>query len=253
MFYQTVSEKAENIRALEYLSKKLSAPVKAAGGIVIKESGSGRVFVHIACEAEKSQEIKNLLRTVLADIICNTYKAAYFKQNLKMDAPCLFNFGTLIKTLVAFDHEGDKDIAAKKLSEYMPEMLALDGYFNFRLRELKDRWNTVIKLTAENSLSLSHRDIFLEFISFMLTTIETKYKIVHIYKNGDGFQLTDNQKNAISINELLAADEGDKEENLLASLIFFAPEKIVINFEDGISQKTMNILNILFDTKTKAK
>jgi hypothetical protein len=253
MYQQTVSDAKENIAGIEYLFKNMGRAVKEANGIIIKEISGDRAYIHIACEEDKSAVVKQRLDFQISDIFCNIYKSGHFKKSLKMPIDCLFNFNTLIKTLVAFDQGGDRAVVQKNLKECDPmQEISLDGYFLFRLKELKERWNIIIKLTADNALCLSRSDIFLEFISFMLTTIESKHKTINIIMDEkEEYRLLDGQKNAVAINELLNDKNDDKEENLIASLIYIAPEKVILNFDDGISNKTMNILRVLFELKIK--
>ena len=120
---------------------------------------------------------------------------------------------------------------------------ALDGFFNFRLKRVKERWGEIINLANENSIVLSDENVCGEFLSFLIDALPKTDSCLKLKNDGENTLLfLDGQK----IQPLLPF--GKKfvdEEVVLFNLLQILPKRVVVD-ERGFSNEFLNILNRYF-------
>ena len=97
----------------------------------------------------------------IADVIAIGYKYEYFDRRLSLPLLTEKQKKLLCIALVAADFEEDKEYALKRLRH--DGQYSIDGVFNFRLTELKRRWDGVIAYIPKQ-FGVSSLDDFIEFL-----------------------------------------------------------------------------------------
>lgn len=195
----------------------------------------GRCQLAIASETEE----RNLIIKIIADCIIEALgyfcKYKYLSDNLKLplDAD---RYNILLHSLVQFDRSSDEKML--KSCVQISDGMALDGIYNFRLSELKRRWDEIIMLTKENSIYLIDNETYFELINFLFTSIEAKVKNVVLAKRGENYVITNENDS-----KLLFSSRDVKE--IVYKLIDYAPLSIAVNrsFEN---EKTIELITRLF-------
>ncbi|MCL1953724.1 MAG: hypothetical protein FWF58_03145, partial [Firmicutes bacterium] len=123
------------------------------------------------------------------------------------------------------------------------DTMSIDGYFNFRLYEIRDRWLDICKLAKENALFLTDRETMFELLRFLMSTIKPKIEKIVV-------------KQFNSIFEVYTLDDQlliqlDNPEDLLLYFIETAPLEIRI-VGDILPKQQRLILDSIFDDKLKA-
>ena len=77
----------------------------------------------------------------MADVIAIGYKYAFFEKRLRLPMLSPLKKRLLLTALVAADYKEDRGFVVRRLRGF--DSYCLDGFFHFRLRDLKKRWEEV--------------------------------------------------------------------------------------------------------------
>ena len=138
--------------------------------------------------------IKPEIEDRIADIITIAYKYSYFKEKLIIVGLNKYEKELLYTGLIAADLEDDKKYVKRKLAEYSD--YNIDGIFNFRLKELKGKWKSVLEVMPKY-FGASHLK---DFIGFLL---ENKNNRTYV----DGGRVYDAHYKRLIRSNLLGGDE----------------------------------------------
>lgn len=163
----------------------------------------GQISCKISFDERKDRQVKRLITNFLINIYCIKLKREYLYKHLNFSLNDE-NLQVLIETLVAFDRESDVKYVKRVMK--LCDTFSIDGFFNFRLKELIFRWESVVQITKENSVLLSDDDSFNLLLRFLLSTVKPKYDKVEILECSDGYKVLAGQKNenvVLTENELM--------------------------------------------------
>ncbi len=215
--------------------------VRANGGIMAAKESDGRLNVSVACENENKQSLIKVIRDCIAEMFLTTVKLNYLRSALVLPSLGADAYNILLYTLVAFDRDTEKEIILGALN--FGDNLALDGLFNFKLVELKKRWDDIAELAVNNSVYLSSDETLNELLKFLMSAISPKVAKLEIAKNKDFYRIR--------------GKRGDGEfeyrvcspEQLMIYLINIAPIELTLcgSFEND---KIFNRLVSIFDIKS---
>ena len=227
---------------IDFLYNGLKEKIKKANGIVFCGFNNDRVFVSVACEDCFAVEIKSEIYELFAEIYAFGFKHFYLKKNLNIYKENLLT-QTLINTMTIFDSENDKKLIKKYL--FNQEIGAIDGFFNFRMKRLKEKWNEIIDLTNENSVVLHDKETSCEFLSFLIDAMQGSEKVISVFKKGNSFKIK-NEKGAVIDLKLPFWKNQADEEVVLFNVILLAPKQVNIIGENGFSKNFIYIIKRFF-------
>lgn len=193
----------------------------------------------ITCENEYCKEL--ILQT-LAEYIVNNYKTQYFQRYLKLDFLPSVQTQMLIKVLVMFDIESDIYYVLNGIEKL--KYINVQSYDAFILRKIKHKWEEFALITNLNGAYLLNYDVFIEFLKFLISSIQPKNKAITLKSDVKKFLLFDAEDNLINSGVDLNDEMG-----LIANLVLLAPQNINIYCSDQVSEKTFKTLYYLFDKK----
>lgn len=145
--------------------------------------------LRISCERKRKTLTVKVIKELISDSLLRLAKKEYIKDGL---CKCGYNFDgngrLLLDALVTFDRERDYIDLSRNLSIY--KVVSLDGYFAFRMQQIKMRWDKLIAITKEN-LRMINADkcAFSLFIKFILSTAMPKSNFVRIVSVGNSYLL----------------------------------------------------------------
>ena len=148
----------------------------------------------------------------------------------------------LLHTLVAFDRECERELLFSIVK--VTQTISLDGLFDFRLSELKKRWDEIRALIVSNA-SFLHDELTLnELLRFLVSAIDPKIMKLELKQQGDEFLLTGVHNNS----EFKLVTKGG--DNLMLYLIDLAPIELEICGELFDNKLYCRLVEV-FDAKVK--
>lgn len=224
--------------------------LKKSGGVMARGAGSGRDYLSIACECYNRPVVSDALREVVADLIITEFKLEYLKEHAKLPIHNPINYKAFIKALVVFDREFDRELVMRKLT-FTREFM-LDGFYNFRLKDLKRRWQEVCDLANNNAAYLTYHDTFMELLKFLVNTINSCLDEAHILEGGTGFKICTPDLKELDYSHY-RIDKNINFESLVPALINLSPHKIVLHGTDNIPPPVISMLNAIFEDRVEMR
>lgn len=137
-----ISERSSEEDGIDYLLKSLAPLASDLGGKIDGFKSEHRVGFKILCRSERVEFFRSEIEDKIADVFVVKYKYDYFKRKIHPVGLSAYEVELLLTALISADIEEDKRYALRRLkgqSEYV-----LDGFFNFKLRALKNKWKEII-------------------------------------------------------------------------------------------------------------
>lgn len=199
----------------------------------------GRVYCSFGCEPAHKQQLISAVKECLADMFGVVCKFDFIKRNLTVKLSNL-NYEMLLHTLVAFDRENERKILNKLIK--VEDGMALDGIFNFKMGELKQRWLEICDLTRNNGAYLYDDETYNELLRFLISAVNPKINKLTVRECNGKYRLTGSLKN--SVLDLIICNSSE----LMYYLIDLAPLELII--DGGISNRELSKrLFGIFDAK----
>ena len=226
---------------LDFLYNNLKDEIKKCNAVVARQVCDDRVFLSFACEDCFAVDFKCKTDDLLAEIFVFGYKHDYLKNNLYIYKENLL-IKTVINAMTIFDSQNDKKLIKKEF--FNQQVGALDGFFNFRLKKIKEKWNEIIDLVNENSIVLSDNDVACEFLAFLIQSLPNTDGFVELKRIGEEFLFLFN-----GVETKITVPFGKNmvdEEVLLYNLIKTLPKRIVVKNKNDFSDEFLSIIKKCF-------
>ena len=198
-----------------------------------------------ACEDIERFRYKNFLEETIIDIICNDYKKEFLNENLSVLGEDEIANEAFLQALLYFDRETDRYIVAKYLQ--IDKQNSLDGFFNFRLKTLKDKWQELIQIANDNQIYLYSDDTFLELIKFLIDNIEFKSDVINIVEQNNKYIIMNSKFEQIEFD--CKSDNIDK--NFISCLIALCPKNINIYCSEIMPNNLTNLICSVFEKRVR--
>ncbi|MCL2234738.1 MAG: hypothetical protein FWC11_01315 [Firmicutes bacterium] len=166
------------------MERFLSIRLKDYKGVLAKSENAHRTSISIACVKEHKNEVIALIKEAIIMTILCQIKFEYLTKAMKNIRLNEESHEILLASLVAFDRETESEMVDKSLK--LGEQIALDGLFNFRLNELKKRWDDIALLARNNATYLNNDEALCELLRFLLSAISPKIMRLDISEGGKG-------------------------------------------------------------------
>lgn len=213
--------------------------------IVTSYENSGKITIITSCNDFDKHRFKLLIEEIVCDSICNGYKSEFLFNNLEIMVSDEVAKEAFLEALILFDRETDAYLVSKYL--IVDNKLDLDGFYNFRLKPLKDKWMELVNIANENQIYLYSNETFIELIKFLVDNIEVRSDIVNVVHQNDNYVLLDAQYNEINIDK----DILNKDSKLLSCLISLCPKVINIYCSEHIPGAVTKLICQLFEKRVK--
>jgi len=226
-----ISTNDNSSASLRYILRR-ALPLTKSGKVTAKISDiEGRKSLKIALNDNKeikASELNKLFQVVtdsIADVVITDFKSSYIEDSIRFIAKDQISRHAFIRALSNFDRDSDKALA-KSLIKLTPNFL-LDSFCNFKLDDLKTRWNEVCNLANENASHLMCAGTFRELLRFLISNLESRSDEVHLFERGNRLELlTCDLK---PFNDVYVADDLPKDVQVVSQLISIAPKKIILH------------------------
>lgn len=236
-----ISVSAENRDVAEYIYGKLKNFSNDYKNIVTSYESNQNINIVLSCNDFERFRFKMTIEEVIAESICSIIKKKFLLNNIDMIIKDEIAKDAFLQALLLFDRETDRYLVGKYLT--LSNKLHLDGFFNFKLKALREKWQELINIANDNQLYLCSNETFIELIKFLVDNIEIRNDVINIVENGDNITIT----NA----EFLTINENCYTEKLVSSLIELCPKCINIYCSDKIPNNVTKLICQLFEKRVK--
>jgi hypothetical protein len=250
MWELSISIDSKKASCIDNIMQDISPYIKQAGGVMARGKAMTRDYLALACEENNSKIVIDALLDIISNIITTDFKLEYLQENSRLPINNQINYNAFLKALVEFDREYDREVVARKL--FFDKELMLDGFYNFRLKDLKKRWQEICDLANSNAVYLSYNETFLELLKFLVNTISSKLDEVHIFGENGKFVFYDKNMNRIK-NKKYNLDDEINAETLIPSLINLCPNKIVFYQVDNMPVVILNMISSIFENRIEVR
>ena len=185
---------------------------------------------------------KELILQLISEIVVNIYKTEFFLKNIKLSFLPKSHKDALINALVQFDIESDIYYVLTLIEHY--SKIILKSLNQFLLTKIKNKWNEFVIIANLNGNYLLNYEVFIEFLKFLIKSIQPKTKVINLKSDLTKFLIFDDHNNLVTSRVDLEDEMG-----LITNLVLLAPRNINIHCIDKVSDKTFKTLYYLFDKK----
>lgn len=240
MYQVTLSVDSKNADWLYSVDEIINNKLCECNAVSAINLSGGRVYCSFGCESEYKQQLISAVKDCLVETFGVVCKFDYIKRNLCINLPKL-NYDLLLHTLVAFDRENEHKLLNKIVK--VDDGMALDGIFNFKLTELKQRWLEICDLTRNNGAYLYDDETYNELLRFLISAVNPKINKLTVRECNGKYRLTGTLKNSSLDLHICNSSE------LMYYLVDLAPLELVI--DGGISNRELSKrLFGIFDAKS---
>lgn len=223
-----LSDSAARQQNVNYLFKTTAEPLKRLSGSCEIRVNGDRINLSVTLPDEYAELFNQILTDKVADVIAVNYKYEYFTRYIRTCGLDEIEYEMLIAALISADLEEDKSYVGREKLNFKD--FSIDGYYNFRLRPLKEKWSEIVTYIP-NYFSF---DKLSEFISYIVCEKSKKRAIVVDGKVYDGRNnrmlkgmMTGKIKKGLVAREVILSGFSEVE---LASKISETDEKYLVSF-----------------------
>ena len=137
----TITQNGYDGLYMSYLYGKVRDRFSFLPSICDIERNGDSTAIAFKTEKEYCPYVRKFTEDHIADVIAVGYKYAFFEKRLRLPVLSKIQKRLLLTALVAADYKEDRGFVVRRLRGF--ESYCLDGFFNFRLQDLKKRWQEV--------------------------------------------------------------------------------------------------------------
>ncbi len=218
----------------------------------IKTEKDDQTLVFSAATPDAMVKFKRSLAIWLSDIIVENYEIKYIEKALNRKYCHLSSaekreiLSQAVNETTAPQFENRQDLISSRLFDYLSgsDILLIDGFVNFRLKEYKESLADAVDKAVDRYLTEREYSEFINLLRYFVQMQEPREPVIHIVSTTYGrYSLYDENANEITHQciEDFMESVGDTKVNfddlLISSLITLAPIKTVIHNGGGIKNR----------------
>lgn len=229
------------INLIKDLSRHLKRYLKHAGGVILLLEDECCLLIAVKTMSNDFVRIYRYIYNYIVNIIYIYYKSQvlsklngeYFKNDI---------FELVVKqTLLCFDEDFDKSKICEQLT--LGESLSLEGFYNFKLAHLREKWEQLIKIIEKNANLLNSYNVNLDLTKCLLNELNSNIDKVCLFVENKKYFLKTVDNKDINYKKI----NYSKKQNfrsLLVSLIKLSPKSIILC--GSLNREDEKILNDFF-------
>ena len=229
---------------VQKLKKHLKRIFKNNRGAVVMFEDAGKLLVATEESEKVFVRVYKYIYNYIVNIIYNHYKTKILN---KLERKIFNNeiFEIMVKqTLFCFDEEYDKNIIRSAL--ILNDTLNLDGFFNFKLSYLKEKWEHLVELIKNNSNVLNSYAINLDLTRYLLSELDNNIDKVCLFSEGKKYVLKTITNEKLTYKKINYSKK-QSFKDLLKNLIVLSPKRIILCSD--IKKEDFEIFHDLFIDK----
>ncbi len=244
MFEVTISVPKDSEYLLSRIEEKAESVLQQMDGIGTDLCDNGRCYYSLACSDTFRFQLQRFVLQCVSETMSSAYKNRFMRDCLGISNGTFLQ-NVLINTMCVFDKNTDTQIVDKLLNVEKP--IFLDGYCNFRFGLLKKKWKEIAALVSDNNYILHDEELILEFLQYLLESVESKCTNLSVSLDGDVLLLYDDSGKVWPVIESMAQNCTAEEEAAL-NVLLLKPKSVTVYYVVRPSNDFCKILQ-LFDCK----
>lgn len=174
------------------------------------------------------------------ETILKIVKIEYLSNNLNVFCSDKSLNSYFVSSLISYDIANEIKYAMRntKLSKFV----CIRSFVNFKLNNFLEIWQREVDYYNFHFVS-NGEDNYLHLLKFLALNIRTKFEIMYLEEINSRMYLLDKKKNKMKNLNI------DDDIGIIASLIMFAPKKIIINSPNSLSLKVTNLISYIFEDR----
>lgn len=230
------------------ISKRIFLALKSFcneyGGIVTTYERCGKISILITCDECDSIRFKHYIKMQICDVICESFKLEYLKENLSLPNLDEISKNAFIQALLSFDKEADKYIIDRFLN--LEDSIDIESFYFFKLASLRDKWKELVQIANDNKQYLSSNETLVELLRFLVDNLEFKNEAINLMKDTEKVLFYD-----VNFNLLKENNTGDKDldSTIISYLISLAPKAVNIYSSEKFNDNLIRLLKQIFDKR----
>lgn len=175
-----ISDTASKKQNINYVVNTTLYELRKLNCEVFTEIKNERATLNFSIPDENFPTAEKLITDKIADVIAVNYKYDYFTRYIRTGGLDAIDYEMLMASLIAADLDEDKRYVLSGGIDLRD--FSIDGYFNFRLRPLKEKWSEIVTYIP----SYFTKDKLIEFVSYIVCEKHGRRAYVYGDKVYDG-------------------------------------------------------------------
>lgn len=242
MYEQTVNIEKANSHLLSHVKRQMEQTLQQIDGISAEIDDNYRSYYTLACSDTYRYQVSRAVTSAVCEALSLGYKNVYVRKLLDVDYDNFYQ-NVLVNTICIFDSEYDKQFIARIMSE--TETVCLDGYYNFKMSQVKRKWQDISRLVSDNNFILSDSELIIEFVQYLLESMTAKEQTLSVSLDENTFTLFDKHNKALPRLKSLAKRVSAEEEAML-NVICLKPAKLTVYYHGKLSKDFCSMCEALF-------
>jgi len=245
MYEQTLNVEKNNSHLLTYIKGQMEPTLHQIDGISTEIDDNYRSYYTMACSDTYRFQISRAITSAVCEALSLGYKNVYVRQLLDVDYDNFYQ-NVLVNTICIFDSEYDKQFISRIMSD--SATVCLDGYYNFKMSQVKRKWQDISKLVSDNDFILTDNELIIEFLQYLLESMNTKEQTLSVSLDADNFTLYGKDNKVLPKLKSLAKSVSAEEDAML-NIICLKPDKLNIYYHDKPCKEFCSMCDALFSTQ----
>ncbi len=244
MYEVTISSPKNQQYFLQYVTEKVNPFMQQINGVIAQIYNDKRSFCTIACDDVYNAQCKRIVTDTVAEVLSLGCKNLYVRNLLGVDSGNFYQ-NILVDTLCVFDNLEDK----RNLCHIIDTAndIYIDGYYNFRMKSIKSRWQEIINMILDSRYILDDDQLILEFLQYLLQSVDSKVKNLSLCFEENNYYICDSSNRILPGTALMSPD-ATVEEQAMVNVICLNPKKATVYHGKKLNEDFCKMLNYLFDT-----
>lgn len=243
MYETTVSVASDNIHLLDYVAGQIQPCINEIDGLSTRVDGKKRSYYSLACADTYRFALKRTLTETVSQALGLGYKNIFVRNLLHIDADNFYQ-NVLVNTVCVFDCDCDRQAIVGLIDADSP--ICLDGYYNFRLNDVKRKWHEVIRLISDNFYVLRDNRLITEFLQYLTEALPAKVKKLSVSVNDGGFVLYGTDGKVLPQCKSLSPCY-DWRQELALNVLYFKPRQLTLYAQTPVDGSLYRLMDSLFD------
>ncbi len=198
------------------LYDSLKAFVTEKNGVIFTSEEKDRVFVSVGAQVHP-QSLKKKLKEEVCNLFLSYVKRSYLCDAIEPFARNRYLLRVYLYILSGLNRTEEYEFL--RSSMLLSSHFALDGYYRFRMEEVRRRWDELIELTAQNGDLLQEDGSFSLLLKYMLSCLPSKTDCAYV----------DYDEGRFCVSARGEMRETDHAEEVILFLVDLAPNKIALS------------------------
>lgn len=237
MWEYSLNIKNENRALAGFVYSSMSKFVGNNRGVVTRNEENGYIKILIAVKSYFVEQTKSSVASLIVDAVCYNFKELFLDKFLNLSGLDEMGRGAFKKALLNFDKETDRFMVKRAL--FLEGEMYLESFFDFRLKNLQNKWQELVDLSNENREFLLTSESFIDLLKFLVDNLDICEDEISIFKENGEYKIYA-KGHSEPISPL-------NEENIVSSVIDLSPQRINLYFKER--SKAISLLEKIFEER----